>query len=204
MSELLNALAIAYPSPMPFIAALILCSILLLVLIVKYPTLRAFRKKKTFLVYVAAGLVFGLLIFQAYDTSLGPSVFTSIIEPVGNSYKFGKLNQFNISVTNLGQRAADFYLLLTSVNASLEAQNQPGYEQINSTALKIPFSIPGSFGFQESKSVFFIIDENVASFTIKDIDYRSIDRFGWTTQMYCRWNVSENCFSIIEFAIGPT
>ncbi len=203
MNGFLYALSIAHPSPIPYIAALILLTILLIILVAKVPTLRNLRKKQTLLTYVAAALVFGLLTFQAYDAALGATVFTSSIDPSDSGYKTGTLNHFNISVTNLGHRAATFYLTLNSVNASLQVQNQPDYIQVNSTTLKIPFSIPGAFRYQESKSVFFTIDENVTSFSINDNDY-SITRVAWTTQMKCRWNSTDNSYSIIGFSEGPT
>ena len=204
MKGLLYALSIVHPSPIPYIAALILFTILLIVLVAKFPTLRNLRKKQTLLTYAVAVLIFGLLVFQTYDAALGPSVFTSRIEPNDRGYNSKELNQFNISVTNLGLRTARFYLTLSSVNASLVAQNQPDYIQVNSTTLKIPFSIPGSFQYQVKKPVFFVIDENVTSFSVNDNDHRSILRVAWTTQMNCHLNITDNSYSIFDFSEGPT
>ncbi len=204
MSDALVALSIASPSPTPYIAMLIVGFILLLVLIVKFPTLRNFRKKQTLTMYAAAALVFSLLIFLTYDTSLGLTVVTSTITPSDGSYKFGAVSQFMISVINLGHRAANFYLVLTAVNASFLVQNQPDYIQVNSTALKIPFSIPGTFRYQEIKPVYFTINENVTGFSIYDRDYFSVLRVAWTTQMECQWNNTDKSYSIFDFLIGPT
>lgn len=204
MSDVLVALSIASPSPILYIITLIVGFILLLVLLAKFPTLRNFRKKQTLIMYFAAASVFGLLIFLTYDTNLGPTVVTSTITPSDGSYKFGAVCQFIISVTNLEHRAANFYLVLTAVNASLLAQNQPDYIQVNSTALKIPFSIPGAFRYQESKPVYFTINENVTGFSIYDRDHFSVLRVAWTTQMDCQWNNTDKSYSIFDFLIGPT
>ena len=140
MKGLLHALAIAYPSPIPYIVVLVICFILLMVLAAKFPTLRNLHKKRTRLTYIITTLVFGLLIFQIYDTALGPALVQCRIEPSGE-YTVGTVNQFNVTATSFGRRTVDVYLVLNSVNASLQTQNQPDYIQVNGTTLKVPFSL---------------------------------------------------------------
>jgi hypothetical protein len=91
-------------------------------------------------------------------------------------------------------------LVVRSVNASFLAQTQPNYVQVNSTLIKVHFTLSENWFSRRSKtteSVLFNIDENVTgfSFTITPDSWSKGCLFvsGQPFVSYV-WNGTENCF----------
>lgn len=151
----------------PCIFLIVLTSIIILLCFVKFKSLRNIRRRRNWAIYASLVLL-GLLFYQAYYASLGPnSVYFSLQEPQTPVYS-GHENQFSITCSSGGLRQGNFYMILRSDNATLSTKGQPGYIQVNATAIKIPFSSQGV----QTKIVYFTADANVSSFSF----YPTVER----------------------------
>jgi hypothetical protein len=197
--------SIAFPSPFPYIALAVVCIIVSIILFLKIPSLREIRKKRNLIVYAAFILILGLTVYQAYDLSLGPTVISYNLAKNEKEFYAGQVNKLNISCESLCMRETSFYLVLKSVNATLVVENQQNYIQLNSTAIKMPFTL-SSVHETQSKVLSFIIDKNVANFEF----YPNIERLkdfpivtGSTRQVQCAWNSTTNSY-IVDIIPGPS
>jgi hypothetical protein len=194
----------AVSSPFPYIAFTLACIIVSIFLFLKVPSLRKIRKKRNLIVYAALVLILGLTVYQAYDISLGPKVISYNVAKSEKEFYAGQVNKLNISCESLCMRETSFYLVLKSVNSSLVVENQQNYVQLNSTVIKIPFTL--SFVHEiQSKVVFFTIDKNVVNFEF----YPHIEQLkdfpivtGSTNQVQCAWNNTTNSY-IVDIIPGP-
>lgn len=153
----------------PCIFLIVLSSIIILLCFVKFKSLRNIRRRRNWAIYASLVLL-GLVFYQAYYASLGPnSVYFSLQKPQTPVYS-GHENQFSITCSSGGLNKADFYMVLRSDNATLSTKDQPGYIQVNATAIKIPFNFQG--GGTQTKTVYFTADTNVSSFSF----YPTVER----------------------------
>jgi hypothetical protein len=101
---------------------------------------------------------------------------------------------------NHGNRAASFYLVLSSVNASFQVKTQQNYVQISSTTVKVPFFLQesGRSMSEASKPVFFTIDQNVTgfsfSFSLERQDYVHLVVASGDTCVWFVWNGTKNVY----------
>ena len=196
--------SIAVPSLFPYITLAVVCIIVSILLFLKVPSLRKIRQKRNLIVYAALVLILGLTVYQAYDISLGPKVISYNVAKSEKEFYAGQVNKLNISCESLCMRETSFYLVLKSVNSSLVVENQQNYIQLNSTAIKIPFTLSSLHEIQ-SKVVFFTIDKNVANFEF----YPNVERLkdfpivtGSTSQVQCAWNSTTSSY-IVDIIPGP-
>jgi hypothetical protein len=195
---------IAPPSPVPYILLSLLVLITAIVLFVMFPSLRKYRMKRNILIYllVAVALVFSL--FQAYEVSRGRTVYEYYItdDSFPNFYP-GRTNQFNLTCKYIEYRPASFYMVIYSVNVSFPAQPQGTYILVNSTAIKVLFTVSEntSFMYKDTKPIFFNINENVTGFslraypeTVSEILFPAGNTYG----MDYVWNGLENYYELSQ------
>lgn len=158
-------LIVAAPSPIPYILLFLVVLIIAIVLFVKFPSLRIYRKTRNMLFYslVTAALV--LTLFQAYEAPRR-TVYEYYIYGFPNYYP-GRTNQFNLTCQNLESAPASFYMVINSVNASFPTQPQLTYIPVNSTAIKVLFTVSENTSplAEDIEPIFFDIDENVIGFS---------------------------------------
>jgi len=118
------------------------------------------RKRKRILVGVAALVVLCLVVWQllvaVMPITVAYEMNTEQIYPPGT-------NALNVTCSNSGSRSARFNIVLTLENAFVSSQTMQPYIQVNARTVKLPFTLHGA----ESavKPVFFLIDNNAASFS---------------------------------------
>ena len=111
-------------------------------------------------------------------------------------------NQLIIQCQNHGDRAASFYLVLSSVNATFQVKTQQDYIQTSSRTVKVPFLLQESWLSMSanSKSVFFTIDENVTGFSfsmsLEAQGYGSLVVASGDTNERFVWDGTENCYML--------
>lgn len=125
----------------PLCLLFIIASIVILTCFLKFQSLRKYRKKRNWLVYASIVLVVGLLAYQTYAQSLGPSIVRYTLEG-GEPFLANQVNPLEVIVESLSQREMTFNLVITAANASLIADGQSSI-QVNNTAIKIPVSLNG-------------------------------------------------------------
>ena len=199
------ALSIADPSvkAIPYIILLIVLTFVFLGFLLVFSSLRKYRRKRNLLIYSVMVLVFVLIVFQAHDLALSPTHVSFGFDISSNEFYPVEANHFNISSSNSGLRTTSFYIVVKSVNASFEVENQKDYIQVNSTMIKVPFTFQELGRASESKPVFFTIDENVTSFLFKaDIETQDSSTLlvGAVFWMNCTWNSTKNSYTIEPFS----
>jgi hypothetical protein len=170
-----------------------------------FSSLRVYRRKRNWIIYAFIALLLGSVAFEAYDTSLGTAVVTYSFESAEDRYHAGRTNQFNIVCTSLSQRQTSFDLIVKATNASLLVLSEQGYTQINSTTIKIPFTLSGLHQTQ-SRNVQFTIDQNVSTFDLRYyVDYQrgGPASTGGTAGVHCVYNSAINAFAITKI-FGPS
>jgi hypothetical protein len=159
---------VAPPSPLPYILLFLIVLIVAIILFIKFPSLKEYRMKRNILVYLLVAVTLVFSIFQAYDASRGRTVYEYYI--TDNSYPNfypGRTNQFNLTCDYIECRPASFYMVINGVNVSFPDQPQGTYIPVNSTAIKVLFTVSEgtSFMYKDTKTIFFNIDENVTGFS---------------------------------------
>jgi hypothetical protein len=78
-------------------------------------------------------------------------------------------NQFNVTCQYLEARPASFYLVVNGVNVSFPVQQQGPYVTVNSTAIKVLFTVSENTSLmtKDAKPILFVIDENVTGFSFR-------------------------------------
>jgi len=164
-----KSLIAAVPSPTPYILLFLAVLIIGTVLLVKFPSLRKYRVKRNILVYflVTAALVFSL--FQAYEVSMGRTVYSYYIMDRSFPNYYPGTTQFNLTCQYLENRPASFYLIINGVNVSFPVTQQETYVAVNSTAIKVLFTVSENTPpkYIDTKSILFSIDENVTGFSFR-------------------------------------
>ncbi len=194
-------MTILMPSPTPYIVLFALITIVALACLVKFSSLRKYRRKRNLLVYGFIALLLSLTGYQAaniaHEAYTGPMMVTYDIEYNGNPLYAGQTSQFTVCCENLGKQETSFYLVLNSQNASLLADNHQGYIQTNSTSIKIPFTLH-TVHEKVTATVHFRIDENAASSKF----YPQIERTGHspivtgaTATVECFLNAKTNSYN---------
>jgi hypothetical protein len=167
-------------------------------LLIIFPSLRKYRRKRNILIYVVTCLVIAVLIFQIYDVPRRAVI--SYLFAGDTKYYDREYNQILINCQNYGDKAASFYLILNSINASFQNQTQQNYIQTSSRTIKVPFMLQESWlsTNAESKPVFFTIDENVTgfsfSFSLENQSHAPLIVASGDTNVEYAWNSTENCY----------
>ena len=205
-----NALEIAAPpSPIPYILLFLVISIVAIVLVVRFPSLRKYYRKRNILAYFLLALALAVILFQAYEVPRR-TVYNYYINNSGYSnspnYYPGKINQFNLTCEYLESNPASFYMVVNSVNVSFPAQPQETYVPVNATAIKVLFTVSEgtSFMHKDTKPILFSINENVTGFsftiypeTVSDTLFPAAGTYG----MDYVWNGIENCYVSSQYCI---
>ena len=113
---IVNPLFNAYP----YIILLAICMIVVIVAFWKYPPIRVYRRKRNLLVYAVLILILSLIAYQAYDVSLGPNYVSFGIEKTESPIYAGQENQFGVTCYSNGAKEVHFYMVIQSVNATLQ------------------------------------------------------------------------------------
>jgi hypothetical protein len=158
-------LILAAPSPIPYILLFLVVLIIAIVLLVKFPSLRIYRKTRNMLFYLLLAVALVLTLFQAYEAPRR-TVYEYYIYGFPNYYP-GRTNQFNLTCQNLESAPASFYMIINSVNASFPTQPQLTYIPVNSTAIKVLLTVSENTSplAEDTEPIFFDIDENVTGFS---------------------------------------
>jgi hypothetical protein len=159
------SLIAAAPSPIPYILLFLIVLIIAIVLFVKFPSLRKYRKTRNILFYFLVAVALVLTLFQAYEAPRR-TVYEYFIYGFPN-YDPGRTNQFNLTCQNLESTPASFYMVINSVNASFPTHPQLTYIPVNSTAIKVLFTVSENTSplAKDTEPIFFYIDENVTGFS---------------------------------------
>jgi len=195
---------IAPPSPVPYILLFLVVLIIALVLFVMFPSLRKYRRKRNILVYllVTVALVFSL--FQAYEVSRGRTVYEYYINDRNfPNYYPARTNQFNLTCQYLEYRPASFYMVINGVNVSFPAQPQETYVPVNSTAIKVLFTVSENTSptHKGTKPILFNINENVTGFSFRvypETVSETLFPAGNTYGMDYVWNELENYYELSQ------
>ena len=67
MADLRALEIVAPPSPIPYILLFLIISIVAIVLVVRFPSLRKYRRKRNILTYSLLALALAVILFQAYE-----------------------------------------------------------------------------------------------------------------------------------------
>lgn len=202
MADLRALQIVAPPSPIPYILLFLVISIVAIVLVVWFPSLRKYRRKRNILAYSLLALVLAVILFQAYEAPRR-TVYNYYINNSGYSnslnYYPGKINQLNLTCEYLESNPASFYMVVNSVNVSFPAQPQETYVPVNGTAIKVLFTVSEgtSSMHKDTKPILFSIDENVTgfSFTIyPETESNTLFFAAGNYGMDYVWNGIENCY----------
>ena len=182
----------------PYVILLIVCATIFVALFWKFPSLRNYRKKRSLLVYPLMALVLALVVFQAYDVSLGPALVSYTLSNSNRAFVAGQVNQLDLSSSSNGVRAANFYMVVRSVNASFTGDGPQNCIQVNITCIKVPFTFPQKGS--EIKSVFFTVEKNVTDFefhsALEEDNAGRVLVIACTTTMRCVWDSTSSSFTI--------
>jgi hypothetical protein len=146
---------------LPLTILLIVFLIVTIVAFCVYRPLRAYRRKRNLVAYAVLIAFFCLSAYQLYGYSLGWNYVWFGIEKTQTPIYAEHQNQFGVICHSSGKREVSFYMTIRCTNATLQANSQQGYIQLNDTAIKIPFNFNG-YG-QETKPVYFTANANVSS-----------------------------------------
>jgi hypothetical protein len=195
---------IAPPSSLPYILLFLIVFIIAIALFVMFPSLRKYRMKSNILVYLLLAIVLVFSLFQAYDVSRGRTVYEYYITDNNfpNFYP-GRTNQFNLTCRYLETRPANFYMVINSVNVSFPAQPQETYISVNSTAVKVLFTVSENTPpmHEDTKIIFFNINENVTGFSFRgypETVSETLFPAGNTYGMDYVWNGTGNCYVLSQ------
>ncbi len=161
-----------------------------------FPSLRKYRWKRNIMIYVAAALVVGLLVFQIND--VGRWSMVRINCDGATQYFPGEIGQLAVAAESLGPQEANFYVVIDCADASF--QPEQNFVNVNTTEIKVPFLLQaqGLPRSTDSRSVSFAIDKNVSGFSFS-ISWEqqgsgmlivpTVDYF-----LCYAWNETQNCY----------
>jgi hypothetical protein len=151
----------------PFLILFAAISIAAMACLIKFRSLRNFRKKRNIAVYAIVLLLLGLIGYQVYDWSLGSPLITNRVSLTNNKFQAEKIIELSMTSQNLCNRELTFNLTVSGVNASLTMGNQEDYVQVDSSTIKIPFHFNrGSIDSDQIKTVLFTINKDCTGFKI--------------------------------------
>jgi hypothetical protein len=197
----LTALNVMDPAiyAIPYEIMLIVCLAIFLALLLKFPSLRKYRKKRNLVLYAVAGLVLVLTGYHAYDLSLGPTYVSYGIADTSKQFYAIEVNQLDVFSNTHRVDKASFYVDLRAVNASFEVNNDPNDLRVNSTLIKIPFTFQESSS--QTKPVLFTMNGNVSSFefhlAVEEQKDSTIHVTSWMSEVYCAWDSTKQSYSIV-------
>jgi hypothetical protein len=199
----LTPLIVAAPSPIPYILLFLIVLVIAIVLFVKFPSLRNYRRKRNIPVYLLVTMVLIVALYQAYEAPRRTVYEYWIADNSFPNYYPGKTNQFNLTCEYLETRPGSFYMVVNSVNVSFPVQPQETYVPVNSTAIKVLFTVPENTSpmHKDTKPIFFIIDENVTGFSFRVYPETVSDTLfpaGYTYGMDYVWNGLENYYELSQ------
>lgn len=148
-------------SAAPYLALLGVIVLVVAAVFIKYPNFRSYHRRRNVLAYTVIILIIGLTAYQAYNTYLGPNDVAFSIQKTETPIYSGQQNHFSVTCNSEGAKDIQFYMVIQSGNATVQTNGEQGYIQMNSTAIKIPFSFHGSGS--QTKQVYFTADSNVSS-----------------------------------------
>jgi hypothetical protein len=192
----------------PYIVALVAILIAVALLLFRFPYFRKYRRKSNILIYFTVALTLVLLVYQI-DFVARTAVVTYSIDTSEDRFYVGELNEISVKCSNRGDRACSFDIVVSSVNMSFSVGTSQTYFQVNSTAVKVPFTLQenGSSMNGDSKPVFFTINENVTGFSFRLLleahAFNSIKVYNAGYAVSCVWNATENCYEL-DGALGFT
>jgi 4-amino-4-deoxy-L-arabinose transferase-like glycosyltransferase len=197
-------LAFAAPSSLsiPYFIGIIVIAIVFIALLLAFPSLRRYRKKRSLLVYCIFALLVVLLFSQINDVYKQAIVNFGLDNNGSTRAYLGENNTISLYSQNMGNKAVDFYVILKAQNASFPTSSGQDYIQLNNKTVKVFFSLSESALPQDNdkKPVFFRIDENVTGFLFST----SLESKGYQKPLYIStanteifvWNSTENCFML--------
>jgi hypothetical protein len=195
---------VAPPSPLPYILLFLIVLIVAIILFIKFPSLKEYRMKRNILVYLLVAVTLVFSIFQAYDASRGRTVYEYYV--TDNSYPNfypERTNQFNLTCKFIECRPASFFMVIDSVNVSFPDQSRETCILVNSTEIKVLFTVSESTPFmdKDTKPIIFNINENVTGFSLHAYPEKVSDTLfpaGNTYGVDYVWNGLENYYEVSE------
>jgi hypothetical protein len=197
-------LAFAAPSSLsiPYFIGIIVIIIVFIVLLLAFPSLRMYRKKRNLLVYCIFALLIVLLFSQINDAYKQAIVNFGLDNNGSTRAYFGENNTISLYCQNMGNKAVDFYVILKAQNASFPTPSGQDYVQMNNKTVKVLFFLSESGLPRDSdkKPVLFIIDENVTGFlfstSLESKEYQKPLYISTANSEIFVWNSTENCFML--------
>jgi hypothetical protein len=194
-------MSVAYPHAyfIPYIILITVCLVVFVGCLVGVPSLRSYRRKRNIAIYAIFMIVMGLVAFQAYNSSVGPNYISFSILKTQTPIFTGQQVSYGVTCHCDGVKDANFYMVIKSANATLNAADQQGYIQVNGTCIKVPFSFHG--GGDQTKPIYFTADVNVSSIAF----YPRVERGEGDyvvavvlTEIQCIWNPATECFAMAD------
>jgi hypothetical protein len=198
---------LAFASPLslsiPYFIGIIVAAIVFVVLLLAFPSLRRFHKKRNLLVYCIFTLLIVLLFSQANDVYKQAFVNFGLDNNGSTRAYQGENNTISIYSQNMGNKAVDFYVILKAENASFPTSSGQDYVQLNNKIVKVLFSLSESGLTRDSdkKPVYYRIDDNVTGFlfstSLESKVYREpLYIISTANSEIFVWNSTENCFML--------
>jgi flagellar basal body-associated protein FliL len=134
-------------------------------------------------------------VFQTATAKIAYSIDTNIAK-----YYPDQTNFIVIRSSNSGNRAASFYLEMSFTNSSFSNQTEAPYTEVNSTLVKIPFSLDKASTTEEAsnKTIFFTIDDNAPGFSfflsLENRDTTTPEILASLYSLSYGWNETTNCY----------
>src|SRR3990172_5760755 len=191
----------------PYIVALLGVIIAVVALLIIFPFMRKYRRKRNILVYIVILLIMALIVFQINEaSSLSKRAIVGYGFAGDPKYYSRENNQLVMACENVGDKAASFYLVCNGLNASFQVKTLQDYLQTSNRTVKVPFSLQerGLSLSEDRKPVFFTIDEDVEEFSFTfslEAHSNNLVVYRGDTSVTYLWNVTENCF-ILTFGGG--
>jgi hypothetical protein len=160
------------------------------------PSFRKYRRKRSIILYVAAALVIILLLFQIDNA--GRRAIVNIDYKGESNYYPGQIGRLTMETTNFGDRAANFFLVISNVNASF--QPEQNFIYVDRSTIKVAYLLQERWSSRngDQRNVAFTIDENVSGFSfLVSWEQQGSEELIVTTAdtgMAFVWNGTQNCY----------
>jgi hypothetical protein len=190
-------------TPVPFIALFLVIVVVAAACFFKFPSLRVIRKKRNWVAYLIVPLLLGLVVYEAYDTSLGTPTIVSTVDLGNQHFPAGQVGTFSVTCENFCSRELTYNMTVTGINASLSTGNQQEYIQINNTTVGIPFHFnANNLHEKATKTVFFTPNSNGDDIQVW-LDYPLISTGSNIHIIQGTWNAATNTYTM-EAVYGPS
>lgn len=187
-------------SAAPFIALFGFSVLVVAAIFLKYPSIRVYWRKRNILIYVAVALVLSLIAYEAIDVAAGPDWITFSTQKTQTPIFPAQQNQFSITCNCDGVKDASLYMVVAGVNVTLQTNGQPGYVQLNDTAIQVPFSFHG--GGSQTQPIYFIVDGNVSGISFyptakfEGQSYLLVEDY--LSEIHCTWDPATGRFAMAD------